>query len=76
MTKNRFDVHEHRHALKLHKDTGKTQLWENRKELDCPACEKPFSDLLISEKRHNSFNPPGGQFCVVREDGRILVFTH
>ena len=76
MTADRFDVHEHRHALKLHKDTGETQLWENRKELNCPACEDLFSDLLISERRHNSFNPPGGRFCVVREDDRILVFTH
>lgn len=76
MTKDGFDVHEHRHALKLHKDTGRTQLWENRKELGCPACDEPFSDLLISEKRHNSFKPPGSRFCVVQEDGRILVFTH
>lgn len=76
MTEDRFDVHEHRHALKLRKDTGDTQLWENRKELDCPACEGSFSDLLISERRHNSFNPPNGRFCVVRESNRILVFTH
>jgi hypothetical protein len=76
MTTQRFDVHDHRHALKLHKDTGKTQLWENKKELACPACEEAFSDLLVSEKRHNSFKPPEGRFCVVREDGRILVFTH
>jgi hypothetical protein len=51
-------------------------LWENKKELSCPACEDAFSDLLVSEKRHNSFNPPEGRFCVVRGDGRILVFTH
>ena len=76
MTGDRFDVHEVRHALKLRKDTGDTQLWENRKELDCPACEEAFADLLISERRRNSFNPPDGRFCVVREPDRILVFTH
>lgn len=76
MTDDGFDVHEVRHALKLHRDTGDTQLWENRKGLDCPACDEPFSDLLISERRHNSFNPPDGGFCVVRESGRLLVFTH
>ena len=76
MTEDRFDVHEHRHALKLQKDTGDTQLWENREELDCPACEEPFSELMISERRHNSFNSPDGRFCVVRESDRILVFTH
>jgi len=72
----RFDVHDHRHALKLHKDTGQTQLWENKKDLDCPACDDAFADLLISEKRHNSFNRPDGRFCVVREEDRLLVFTH
>jgi hypothetical protein len=72
----RFDVHDHRHALKLRRDSGRTQLWENRKGLDCPACDDPFADLLVSEKHHNSFNPPEGRFCVVREEGRILVFTH
>jgi uncharacterized Zn ribbon protein len=76
MTEDGFDVHEHRHALKLRKDTGDAQLWENKKGLDCPACEEEFSDLLISEQRHNSFNPPDGRFCVVRESDRIIVFTH
>ncbi|USZ67701.1 flagella cluster protein [Halorussus salilacus] len=71
-----FDVHEVRHALKLHRDTGDTQLWENRKDATCPACDEPFADLLVSERRHNSFNPPDGRFCVVREPDRILVFTH
>ena len=73
---DRFDVHEVRHRLKLRKDTGDTQLWENREDLDCPACEEPFADLLISERRQNSFNSPEGRFCVVRESDRILVFTH
>ncbi|NEU56097.1 flagella cluster protein [Halorussus sp. MSC15.2] len=76
MTDERFDVHDHRHALKLRKDTGDTQFWENRKALDCPACGDAFSDLLISEKRNNSFNSPDGRFCVVRESDRILLFTH
>lgn len=72
----RFDVHEVRHALKLRRDTGDAQLWKNRKELACPACDEAFADLLISEKRENSFNPPDGRFCVVREADRILLFTH
>lgn len=75
-SERRFDVHEVRHALKLHRGTGDTQLWENRKELACPACEEAFADLLISEKRANSFNRPDGRFCVVRESDRILLFTH
>ncbi|WP_435175334.1 DUF7385 family protein [Halorussus sp. AFM4] len=76
MSGERFDVHDHRHALKLHRDTGDTRHWENREDLDCPACEEPFSDLFVSEKRYNSFNPPEGRFCVVRETDRILLFAH
>jgi len=76
VTGERFDVHDHRHALKLHRDTGERQLWENRKGLDCPACEEPFADLLVSERRHNSFERPDGRFCVVRESDRLLLFTH
>ncbi|MFC4552045.1 MULTISPECIES: DUF7385 family protein [Halorussus] len=72
----RFDVHAVRNALKLHRDTGDTQLWENRKGLDCPACEEAFAELLISERRRNQFNRPDGPLCVVRESDRVLVFTH
>ncbi|WP_158056125.1 DUF7385 family protein [Halorussus halophilus] len=71
-----FDVHKIRHKLKLHNDTGDRQLWENKKDAVCPACEDPFSELLISEQLENSFNRPDGRFCVVREESRILVFTH
>lgn len=71
-----FDVHDHRRALKLHRDTGDTKLFENREDATCPACGEAFADLLISEKRTNSFNPPDGRFCVVRESDRILLFTH
>lgn len=71
-----FDVHEIRHKLKLHNDSGDRQLWENKKDASCPACEESFLELLISNLRENSFNRPDGRFCVVREDDRLLVFTH
>lgn len=71
-----FDVHAVRHALKLHRDAGDRQLWENKKELDCPACDEAFSKLLITEQRKNSFNRPDDRFCVVRESDRLLLFTH
>ena len=73
---DRFDVHAVRHALKLRRNTGDTQLWENKKAIDCPACEAAFSALLISERRENRLRPPDGRLCIVRESDRILVFTH
>lgn len=76
MTDDRFDVHDHRHALKLRTDTGDTQLWENREGVACPACGEAFVELAVTERRHNSFGSPDGRFCVVREADRVLVFTH
>jgi hypothetical protein len=73
----RFDVHEVRHRLKLRQDTGETALYENRDGVACPACGAPFDELLITERRQNSFDPDRPvAFCVVREEDRLLVCTH
>ncbi|WP_227376792.1 DUF7385 family protein [Haladaptatus halobius] len=72
-----MDIHAIRHRLKLKKDAGHTELFENRDSVVCPACDKPFGDLLATEKREHSFRPTGlMRLCVVREDDRLLVFTH
>lgn len=72
-----LDLHSIRHGLKLKRDTGSTRLFENRNEYACPVCEQVFQTIFASEERHNRFNPENAQpFCVVREDDRILVFTH
>ena len=71
-----FDVHEHRHALKLLRETRETTWLENRDGLACPACGEPFGRLFVSEKPGNSFSAPGGPFCVVRTDDELLLLTH
>lgn len=77
MTDERFDVHAVRHRMKLIRNTGTTERYENRDDVACPACGEPFDDLLVSGERHHSFDPPGAvRLCVVREDGRLLVLTH
>jgi hypothetical protein len=74
---DRFDVHAVRHRLKLLHDTGETELYENRDGVACPACGKPFTELLVTERATNTFTPGEPvDFCVTREADRLLVCTH
>ena len=71
-----FDVHAHRHGLKLLSEDRETMHLGNRDGFACPACGELFDRLLISEKRANSFDDPGAAFCLFRTDDRLLVLTH
>ncbi|MFB6173293.1 MAG: flagella cluster protein [Halobacteriales archaeon] len=72
-----FDVHDHRHALKLLKDTGGTELYDNREGVACPACDRAFDTLFVTERDTASFDPDGAfPFCVLRDGERLYVFTH
>ena len=72
----RFDVHEYRHGLKLLKEDRETMHLENRERFACPACDRPFERLFVSEKRTNSFGNPESPFCLVRTDEVLLLLTH
>jgi hypothetical protein len=73
----RFDVHDHRHALKQLKDTGSTKLWENRKDVRCPVCDAPFVRLFTTRKTATTFpENDGAQFCLLRDDDAIHLFRH
>lgn len=72
-----FDVHDYRHGLKLIREDRETMHLENREEnFACPACEKPFEKLFVSEQRTNSFGDPGTAFCIARTPEKLLVLTH
>lgn len=71
-----FDVHDYRHGLKLLKEDRDTMSLANREGFACPACEKPFEKLFVTERRENSFGDPGRPFCVVRTDDEVLLLTH
>ena len=71
-----FDVHAYRHGLKLLKEDRGTMHLANRNDFACPACEKPFDRLFVSERRENTFGNPGGPFCLVRTDEELLLLTH
>jgi hypothetical protein len=74
---DRFDQHAVRHRMKLLRDDGDVTLYENRDDVACPACEDPFSRLLLTEHRAHSFDTSGSaRLCVVHEDERLVVWLH
>ena len=71
-----FDVHEYRHGLKLlREDRGTTHL-ENRDGFACPACGKPFEELLVIERQTTSLGNPDAPFCLARTEDEMLLFVH
>lgn len=73
----RFDVHDHRHALKQLKDTGTTSLWENRKDIECPVCDASFDRLFTTREDGTQFPENDGfRFCLLRDDDVIHLFRH
>ncbi|MFB6193878.1 MAG: flagella cluster protein [Halobaculum sp.] len=72
-----FDVHDHRSALKLLKQTGDSMQLANREEVACPACDRPFDRLFVTDRRTVSFDTaPNGPICLARTDDQLLLFTH
>ena len=72
-----FDVHDYRAKLKLLKQDAGSMTLENREGLACPACDRPFDRLFVTEDGTVTFgDPPSGPFCLARTDERLLVLTH
>jgi len=72
-----FDIHEHRHTLKLLRDTGTTSLWRSRGAARCPACGEPFTRLFISQTETTTIaENDGSAFCLLREESAIKLFCH
>lgn len=66
-----------RHRVKLIEDTGDTRLFENRDGVPCPVCDEPFEEALATEERTRELQSmPDHRLCMVREDERVVVFTH
>lgn len=72
-----FELHEYRHELKQLRDTGDTKLFENRGDVPCPACDRPFERLFVTRKRTTTFpENDGARFCILREDDGVFMFRH
>ncbi|WP_449271465.1 DUF7385 family protein [Halobacterium bonnevillei] len=72
-----LDFESIRHRVKLRRDTGEEQLYENRDDVSCPVCGTAFSEALATSERRCQLSPPAGvDICIVREEARTVVFTH
>jgi hypothetical protein len=72
-----FDLHDYRRKLKLRRDDGETTVLDNRDGCLCPACDREFGRLLVSEADSLSFDSaPNGPICLVRTADQLLVLTH
>lgn len=66
-----------RHRVKLLRDTGAEQVFENRDSVECPACGEAFTEALATTERTCQLSPgPSVDVCIVREPDRMIVFTH
>ncbi|WP_336037648.1 DUF7385 family protein [Halobacterium yunchengense] len=73
----RLDFADIRHRVKLRRDAGDERLFENRDAVACPVCGDPFDEALASTNRTCQLSPgPEVDVCLVREDDRLVVFTH
>ncbi|WP_435124366.1 DUF7385 family protein [Halobaculum sp. D14] len=72
-----FDVHDHRANLKLLRQDAGSMTLANPEGLGCPACDRAFDRLFVTDDDRVSFgDPPSGPLCLVRTDDRLLVLTH
>ena len=72
-----FDVHAHRHELKLLRQDEGSMTLANPEELGCPGCGVPFDRLHVTTDRTVSFEEPTTEpICLVRTPEELLILTH
>ncbi|MFB6270534.1 MAG: flagella cluster protein [Halobacterium sp.] len=72
----RLDFESIRHRVKLLRDSGDERVFENRDDVACPVCGDAFAEALASSGRTCQLSPSDVDLCLVREDDRVVVFTH
>ncbi|MFC6826761.1 MULTISPECIES: DUF7385 family protein [Halopelagius] len=60
-----------------HESSGGVTTYRNTVSIACPACEKPFDDLVVCEEEYNSLELSMLlDLCVTTHDDDVLLFTH
>lgn len=60
-----------------HESSGGVTTYRNTVSIACPACEKPFDDLVVCEEEYNSLELSMLlDLCVSTHDDDVLLFTH
>ncbi|ELZ93242.1 MULTISPECIES: DUF7385 family protein [Haloferax] len=74
---NDEELDELRSSLTPYESSGGVTTYQNTVSIACPACEKPFDDLVVCENDYNSLELSMMlDLCVTQHDGDVLLFTH
>jgi hypothetical protein len=64
-------------SLTPYESAGGVTTYQNTVSIACPACGKPFDDLVMCEEEFNSLELSMLlDLCVTTHDGDVLLFTH
>lgn len=64
-------------SLTPYESAGGVTTYQNTVSIACPACEKPFDDLVMCEEEFNSLELSMVlDLCVTTHDDDVLLFTH
>ncbi len=64
-------------SLTPHEAAGGVTTYRNTVRIACPACDKPFDDLVVCEDDYNSLELSRLlDLCVSTHDNDVLLFTH
>lgn len=72
-----IDVDELRSSLTPREENVAIKSFQNTVSIACPACEKPFDDLIVCKQNPTSLDLSKQlDFCVGVDDGKAYIFTH
>ena len=64
-------------SLTPYEEAGGVKTYTNTVSLACPACDRPFDDLVVCRDEFNSLELSKPlDLCVTTHDGTVLLFTH
>lgn len=64
-------------SLTPHESADGVTTYRNTVSVACPACDRPFDDLVVCEDEYNSLELSRMlDLCTSTHDGDVLLFTH
>lgn len=64
-------------SLTPREDNDAISSYQNTTAVACPACEKPFDDMVVCKQESTSLNLDVElDLCTTIDDGRVVLFTH
>ncbi|MBX0293896.1 DUF7385 family protein [Haloarcula nitratireducens] len=64
-------------SLTPREDNDAIKSYQNTTAVACPACEKPFDDMVVCKRELTSLNLDFEMdLCTTTHDGNVVLFTH